>query len=81
MMPSIPAPFTRSQVDRVLELEQVRRETPTGAALLLQAWMPAHFSEAQAECVTRMLGLDAKDLRATLADALAPGSRCDRLTA
>lgn len=65
----------------MLELEQVWRETPAGGALLLQAWMPAYFSEAQAECVTQMLRLDPKDLRATLADAMAPGSRCDRLTA
>jgi len=80
-MPSIPAAFTVSQADKVLELERIGRQARAGAALLLKASMPAHFSEAQAECVTQMLRLTPEELRATLADAIEPGALRDRLRA
>lgn len=79
--PSIPATFTCSQADKVLELERVGQATTAGAALLLQAWTPSHFSRGQAECITQMLRLDPKALYATLADALEPGSMRDLLRA
>jgi hypothetical protein len=70
---AIPETFTEAQAELILSLAQVNEtDSRTSAERLLQDWTPERFTEAQAACIRELLALEARELQATLIDAMEP---------
>jgi hypothetical protein len=77
----IPATFTQAQAEWILALHKLGAHDRARASQILCDSTPERCSRAQAACIEALLGLDARDLHATLADAMEDGELRSRLLA